>query len=109
MGLHIEGDGAALAGFASVEGSGPPFACWDDGPCARCSGRAVWPGGLRRWLRAPVRKGPGSNPTAVIGGLAPKKKGTAASAFPKAGQAGACLGKAEGKHCSHAFPSEWPR
>ena len=25
----------------------------------------VWPSGLRRWLQAPVRKGAGSNPTAV--------------------------------------------
>ena len=25
----------------------------------------VWPSGLRRWLQAPVRKGVGSNPTAV--------------------------------------------
>ena len=35
--------------------------------CAR--GRpfeTVWPSGLRRWLQAPVRKGVGSNPTAVI-------------------------------------------
>ena len=28
-------------------------------------GRTVWPSGLRRWLKAPVRKGVGSNPTAV--------------------------------------------
>ena len=26
----------------------------------------VWPSGLRRWLEASVRKGVGSNPTAVI-------------------------------------------
>ena len=26
----------------------------------------VWPSGLRRWLQAPVRKGVGSKPTAVI-------------------------------------------
>ena len=25
----------------------------------------VWPGGLRRWLKAPFRKGMGSNPKAV--------------------------------------------
>ena len=25
----------------------------------------VWPSGLWRWLKAPVRKGVGSNPTAV--------------------------------------------
>ena len=27
----------------------------------------VWPSGLRRWLKAPFRKGVGSNPTAVNG------------------------------------------
>ena len=27
--------------------------------------RTVWPSGLRRWLKAPFRKGVGSNPTAV--------------------------------------------
>ena len=26
----------------------------------------VWPSGLRRWLKAPFRKGVGSNPTGVI-------------------------------------------
>ena len=34
---------------------------------ARCAfAKTVWPSGLRRWLKAPVRKGVGSNPTAVI-------------------------------------------
>ena len=28
--------------------------------------KTVWPSGLRRWLKAPVRKGVGSNPTGVI-------------------------------------------
>ena len=28
--------------------------------------KTVWPSGLRRWLQAPIRKGVGSNPTAVI-------------------------------------------
>ena len=28
-----------------------------------------FPSGLRRWLKAPVRKGVGSNPTAVIFGV----------------------------------------
>ena len=28
--------------------------------------KTVWPSGLRRWLQAPVRKGVGSNPTAVM-------------------------------------------
>ena len=27
--------------------------------------RTLWPSGLRRWLKAPVRKGVGSNPTGV--------------------------------------------
>ena len=31
----------------------------------------VWPGGLRRWLKAPFRKGVGSNPTAVMSLLPP--------------------------------------
>ena len=30
------------------------------------SSKTVWPSGLRRWLKAPVRKGVGSNPTGVI-------------------------------------------
>ena len=28
--------------------------------------KTVWPSGVRRWLQAPIRKGVGSNPTAVI-------------------------------------------
>ena len=31
-----------------------------------CNQKTVWPSGLRRWLKAPVRKGVGSNPTADI-------------------------------------------
>ena len=34
--------------------------------CLETLNRTVWPSGLRRWLKAPVRKGVGSNPTAVI-------------------------------------------
>ena len=33
--------------------------------CAASLSLTVWPSGLRRWLQAPVRKGVGSNPTAV--------------------------------------------
>ena len=33
---------------------------------SRLVATTVWPSGLRRWLQAPVRKGVGSNPTAVI-------------------------------------------
>ena len=29
----------------------------------------LWPSGLRRWLKAPFRKGVGSNPTGVILGM----------------------------------------
>ena len=45
----------------------------------RCGrpGRTVWPSGLRRWLKAPVRKGAGSNPTAVT--------------MPKRGRANFCI------------------
>ena len=35
-------------------------------PCQLQNSKTVWPSGLRRWLQAPVRKGVGSNPTAVI-------------------------------------------
>ena len=35
---------------------------------ARTLDKTVWPSGLRRWLQAPVRKGVGSNPTAVTFG-----------------------------------------
>jgi hypothetical protein len=35
---------------------------------SRGGSKTVWPSGLRRWLQAPVRKGVGSNPTAVIAG-----------------------------------------
>ena len=33
-------------------------------PARGFSAMTVWPSGLRRWLKAPVRKGVGSNPTA---------------------------------------------
>ena len=35
-------------------------------PEPRLPASTVWPIGLRRWLKAPLRKGAGSNPTAVI-------------------------------------------
>ena len=43
--------------------------------CTNAS-KTVWPSGLRRWLQAPVRKGVGSNPTAVtfpVGDISAKK------------------------------------
>ena len=42
-----------------------PRLAWLIWPQRRVAIMAVWPGGLRRWLQAPVRKGVGSNPTAV--------------------------------------------
>ena len=33
--------------------------------CSTIPAKTVWPSGLRRWLQAPVRKGVGSNSTAV--------------------------------------------
>ena len=36
--------------------------------CLNHSTKTVWPSGLRRWLKAPFRKGVGSNPTAVTPG-----------------------------------------
>ena len=34
--------------------------------CAHACPKTVWASGRRRWIQAPVRKGVGSNPTAVI-------------------------------------------
>ena len=34
----------------------------------------IWPSGLRRWLKAPFRKGVGSNPTAVTRNAAARRK-----------------------------------
>ena len=63
---------AALAALTPPAPSCPILkcssACW---ACALVAFTAewprmtVWPSGLRRWLQAPVRKGVGSNPTAV--------------------------------------------
>ena len=36
----------------------------------------VWPSGLRRWLKAPFRKGVGSNPTAVTSKIHPPEEHT---------------------------------
>ena len=43
-------------------------------------GKTVWPSGLRRWLKAPFRKGVGSNPTAVSLSRTPFLKVVAAEA-----------------------------
>ena len=48
-------------GQRALASSPPPEACTPLGIYLR----TVWPSGLRRWLQAPVRKGVGSNPTAV--------------------------------------------
>ena len=48
------------------------------GPYPIVHGMTVWPSGLRRWLQAPVRKGVGSNPTAVtFAGQPEMRKGSA--------------------------------
>ena len=58
--------------YASVAESQPimPVLFWGKGVVTQWirSLRTVWPSGLRRWLQAPVRKGVGSNPGAVIFG-----------------------------------------
>ena len=41
------------------------FHCYDNYMLCLTKNMTVWPSGLRRWLKAPVRKGVGSNPTAV--------------------------------------------
>ena len=53
-----------------LDGGGGSFAHGVAGkrPCVSRV-RTVWPSGLRRWLKAPVRKGVGSNPTAVMNAL----------------------------------------
>ena len=58
---HRSGQGAAETtpvGFTSTLGLTKT-------PVLRNIVKTVWPSGLRRWLKAPVRKGVGSNPTAV--------------------------------------------
>ena len=73
----------ALASGASPQGRGfKPHSCHlresriAPAPRAQPEERAravdyltVWPSGLRRWLKAPVRKGVGSNPTAVTSSI----------------------------------------
>ena len=51
-------EGRGPAGFTSTLGLTKT-------PVPRSIVKTVWPSGLRRWLQAPVRKGVGSNPTAV--------------------------------------------
>ena len=53
-------------GLAMVIGSQHSLHWGSKGLSERTSrSMTVWPSGLRRWLQAPVRKGVGSNPTAV--------------------------------------------
>ena len=54
-----------------------------------CAFTTIWPSGLRRWLKAPFRKGVGSNPTVVTSvmqreekrGKYKRRKSTQARAF----------------------------
>ena len=55
---------AVWAGVGEGRVSRPRLA-WLIWPQRRVAVMTVWPSGLRRWLQVPVRKGVGSNPTAV--------------------------------------------
>ena len=55
-----------LRRFHSKCGALPPQRLLDHTSVVALFPLTVWPSGLRRWLQAPVRKGVGSNPTAVI-------------------------------------------
>ena len=68
--------------------------------------KTVWPSGLRRWLKAPVRKGVGSNPTAVIGVLAPKGEGSATLNLPK--RQASALGRQRGSAVTVHFLRSGP-
>ena len=61
--------------------------------------RTLWPSGLRRWLKAPFRKGVGSNPTGVIFHCLPPAPFDAARRAPRR------AGRPTHTH-SHAL-SEW--
>ena len=54
--------GPQLSNGAGAKGEGR----WSVAATRSNRHQTVWPSGLRRWLQAPVRKGVGSNPTAVI-------------------------------------------
>ena len=57
--------GKPCRAWATRRSHGGRFVAIPDSPRVR-SAWTVWPSGLRRWLKAPFRKGVGSNPTAVI-------------------------------------------
>ena len=57
--------GKPCRAWATRRSHGGRFVAIADSPRVR-SAWTVWPSGLRRWLKAPFRKGVGSNPTAVI-------------------------------------------
>ena len=56
---------AAQAGEAAAQHKPGAVACPSKSLTCTNASKTVWPSGLRRWLQAPVRKGVGSNPTAV--------------------------------------------
>ena len=80
--LSVRSAGASL-GLRNAEGWKGGTAA-DTTPAHASMTSTVWPSGLRRWLQAPVRKGVGSNPTAVMplaalregGGAGPKGGGS---------------------------------
>ena len=73
-GLHRHGRRADVG--REIAAAGPSTRCqrwlpqWHSSCALRLQragqSKTVWPSGLRRWLKAPVRKGVGSNPAAVI-------------------------------------------
>ena len=73
--------------------------------CLRFAFKTVWPSGLRRWLKAPFRKGVGSNPTAVSlfasGVLCDGPPPTSPSRHPGESRHPTCIAK-----CGEAPPLE---
>ena len=62
----LEVKGASCVGDPCNSIGGPHLAKSRQTHILAASHGTVWPSGLRRWLKAPFRKGVGLNPTAVI-------------------------------------------
>ena len=65
----VLGTPAIVLGGPHLASPAPPRTSqWQKPSCSHLGSITwtVWPSGLRRWLKAPFRKGVGSNPTAVI-------------------------------------------
>jgi hypothetical protein len=87
------------------------YPCLNSTPCdgtGHAEDMTVWPSGLRRWLQAPVRKGVGSNPTAVN-----LQTGPEAIPFRKPADSAACDSPAPprtpiGSSCARAMGMQRP-